>query len=104
VPPTGERPEERLRLRRVPGFAEDPAAQRDGRVGTEDDILLARLHRRDLLGGDACAIGAREFPLPGVLVDIGGADGVGHDAQNGQKLQPPWAAGAENKPCLQELI
>ena len=39
-----------------------------------------------------------------VLVDVGRQDRVGCDAQNGQKLQPPGAAGAEDQPWGTGLV
>ena len=57
-----------------------------------DDIIGIGRDRRGLFPCEARAIGARQFALHRVFVDVGGEDGVGGDAKLRQKFLPARAA------------
>ena len=77
----GEQPQEGRGLGGVGGLAEQAAAERDDGVGGEHHVVG--------LGGDGLGLGRRRgaarrraavSPRAGRLVDLGGEDGVGDDA------------------------
>ena len=93
----GQHQQEFGRLAHIGRLAQDAAAQRDGGIGAEHDIIGLCLHRQNLLAGDARALGARLFADLCVFVKVGGAHRVGYHAEMRQKFQPPGAAGSENQ-------
>ncbi len=49
---------------------------------------MGRRDRLHLGAGDARHMGSRQFAGQWRLVDLGRDDGIGHDAQPGQQLEP----------------
>ena len=79
------------RLPCIAGLAENAAAEGDGGICAQNNVLTPARYGPCLFTGDAGAVGARKLALTGVFVDVGGQDRVGGDAKLAQQFQPPGA-------------
>jgi hypothetical protein len=96
VAAAGEHGEARADLGFVDGLGQDAAADGDDGVGGQGE--LARLmDDRGLFGGQAAGMQARELVAAGCLVDVGGGDAIGGDADLGQEGEPAGARRGEDE-------
>ena len=80
-------------------LGQDPAANRDHRVGGEHQRFgMALLDRIRLLDRQPQRMDARQFAGGNALVDMGGIDRVGHDADPGEQVEAARARRSEDQP------
>jgi hypothetical protein len=84
-------------LRLLLGLGQDPPAHRNDRIGAERDRPLLGKRRR-LCGGQAHRMVGRQLARARRLVDVGGNDHIGNDANARQQLEPAWTCGGEDEP------
>ena len=69
------------------GFRQDAAAAADHRVGAEHESAgMALCHELRFLRRETLRMLRRQLVLARRLIDIGGIDGIGHDADLRQQL------------------
>lgn len=81
----------------VGGFAEHAASHGHNRVGGKHDILGRSLSRHGLGRRETERALTRKLSGVGEFVDVGGPDGVGHDADLGEQGLSPRTGGAEDQ-------
>ena len=97
----GEEREEGGRLGGVGGLAEQPPAEGDDGVGGQHHLVVSRGDGLGLGHGQAQGAGAGGLAAARGLVDLGGEDGVGDDADLREQLAPARAGGREDQPRAQ---
>ena len=89
--------------RLVLDLGQDPPADRDHRVGGQHQrVGLARRDRLGLLARQPQRMVARQLALGHALVDVGGDDGIGHDADAGEQVEAARARRSEDQPHLMD--
>ncbi len=84
-------------LRRVRGFAEETPTERDDGVGGENHVVGIGGDDLGLGPGEAEGTDPRQLAPCGCLVDLGGNNDVGDDADLSEKLAAARAGRAEDQ-------